>query len=450
MKIHCIAVDNGIELSVNERKYNVEFPSEIWKDFPAGLKKSYVASYAFLKSLHLPQMLNENTIEFNTMYPMFKNSIQHCLLNSVAFTSDVDGASSGERIRNFINLQMSFGGFETSYPSYENGLDERAVLSISFGKDSLLTYALAEELNLEPELFMSLDNDLPVENRYKTGIVRRFEAMTAKKVYTVINNTSVIHRYKYWNSPKTEWGFGHLITEYCLNALPFMHSLRARYLLIGNEKSCDDSYVNSDGYLSYPVYDQSSEWLLELTRMTKAFTNNQAQVMSLIEPLHDLAVMRILHKRYPKIGEHQMSCFPDENEYGQENYWCCHCSKCARSYILLLANNIDPKSVGFKTNMLKRSFKNLFSVYSVKADGGSAVGYDACGCGRDEQLFAFYLACRNGAKGELIDDFRGSLFDEASEREDEFHKKYYGIHDSRTLPRRFLRPLHAIFREELG
>ncbi|MBN2422837.1 hypothetical protein JXB41_06425 [Candidatus Woesearchaeota archaeon] len=452
MKINCKFDSKGIVLSVNEIKYALEFPSEVWMNFPIEHKKIFADNYAFLKSLHLPRFFEDyEKIEYKTSFPLFKSQIYNCMLNNLAFSADVDNASSAEYIKGFLNLEFGFNGYKKdSLPDYKEELQEKAVVAMSFGKDSLLSYGLAKEIGLEPVPIMSVDNDCPVENKYKINISKIFSKETGTKIGLITNNTSLIHRPKYWKIPNTEWGFGHLITEYVFNTMPFAHYLNSKYIVLGNEKSCDDSYINKEGYLSYPVYDQSSEWLLELTKFAKSMTNNQMQVISLIEPLYELAVLKILHNRYPELGKYQMSCFPDENEYGKHHYWCGACSKCARIYILLRANKILPKRIGFKTDMLDMKHKNLYSIFGVEKKEGASVGYDTSGCGRDEQLYAFYLAYKNGAKGKLIDLFKKEHLHEAKEREEEFYKKFYGIHKSKTIPEHILTKLIPIFKEELG
>ncbi|MBU0758192.1 MAG: hypothetical protein KKF44_09045 [Nanoarchaeota archaeon] len=450
MRIDCIETDNGVQLIIDQKKLNLEFPKEIWTSFPAEHKKLFVDNYAFLKTIHIPQFLDRHEkIEFSTLEPFFKNSIFHCMMSNIPFCADVDNISTTEKIRNFLNLEFRFAGASRPLPAYPEKMRDAAVISMSFGKDSLLTYALAKELGFDVTLAMSDDNDCVQEMIYKLAIAKKFSTEFNEKVWIIKNNTSLIHRYKYWNVPKTEWGFGHLLTEYCYNMIPFAHFSKANHIMIGNEKSCDDTYMNKEGYTSYPVYDQSSFWTLQLSKMTKSMTGNQLQVISLIEPLYELAIIKILHNRYPEIGKHQMSCFSDENEYGKQHHWCGHCSKCARIYIFLKANNILPERIGFKNDMLMDKHKHLYSIFGVEKKEGASVGYDASGCGRDEQLYAFYLACNNGTKGELIDLFKKTYFNEAKNRAAELHKTYYGIHESRTIPAEILVRLKKIFNEEL-
>ena len=71
--------------------------------------------------------------------------------------------------------------------------------------------------------------------------------------------------------------------------------------------------------------------------------------------------------------------------------------------------------------------------------------------GRDEQLFAFYLAAKRGSKGGLIEDFKKSpLFQEAKEREEELQKTFCTLHTSISVPKELRNIVNSIYKEELS
>ncbi|MBI1731981.1 MAG: hypothetical protein HYR49_04335 [Gammaproteobacteria bacterium] len=433
MRIGCDVTDTGLELRVDGRRFSVHFPREIWQGFPH--REAFADNFAYLKTLHLLQMLNrDEPLDFDTAYPLFRHQIFSALLNNISFCADVDGVSTAENIRRFMALEIRFHDQRTRVPAGGRALGERAALNMSFGKDSLLSYAVARELGLRPLLIMSVDNDGPREYAYKRDLATRFCAEFGETVHVIENNTGVIHRFEYWGTPYTEWGFGHLITEYAIYALPFAFAHDARYVLLGNEKSCDDTYQNRDGFKAWPVYDQSSEWGLELSNIARGLTASPMTVMSLIEPLHDLAITKILHSRYPDVAKYQMSCFPDENDYGRNAHWCGHCTKCARNFIFMHANGIDPGSVGLRTDMFQQECLDNFALLRGAKKGIPTVGYDATPCGRDEQLFALFLAHEHGARGPVMDVFRSSFLSEAEQRRDELQQRFFSVHPARTIP----------------
>ena len=115
-------------------------------------------------------------------------------------------------------------------------------------------------------------------------------------------------------------------------------------------------------------------------------------------------------------------------------------------YLLIKASGFDPKTVGLTRNMFTKECRNYFSLF-----GGSSVNtYALTGRGRDEQLFGFYLAWRNGDRSDLVQEFEDRFLDEAREREDELYKTFFGIHDSITMPCHISEEVVSIYKEVLS
>ncbi len=448
MRIGCDVTDTGLELRLDERHFSVHYPRDVWQAFPH--REAFADNFAFLKTLHLPWMLHQTmALDYETSLPLFRHNIFMAMMNNISFCADVDGISTADELQRFMAQEISFANHRTRTPVGSKPLTERAVVNMSLGKDSLLTYAIAKELGLEPVLYISVDNDCPREYAYKADIAARFSAEFGETVQVVENNTGVIHRFEYWGTPYTEWGFGHLITEYAMHAMPFAYANDARYILLGNEKSCDDTYVNRDGFKAWPVYDQSSEWGLELANIARGLTASPMTVMSLIEPLHDLAIIKILHTRYPEVAKYQMSCFPDENDYGKNAHWCGHCTKCARNFVFMKANGLDPRRVGLNTDMFQSECLDYFALLRGAKKGIPTVGYDATPCGRDEQLFALYLAHERGATGPVMEVFEATFLPEARQRRDELHERFLTVQPARTILAPLLDPVIKLYAQAL-
>jgi hypothetical protein len=96
--------------------------------------------------------------------------------------------------------------------------------------------------------------------------------------------------------------------------------------------------------------------------------------------------------------------------------------------------------------MLDSEMRDYYSLF-----GGSDVQtYALTGRGRDEQLFAFYLAWRNGDKSSLVNEFASRFLDEAQAREDELYKTFFGVHKSITLPKKINDRARSIYKEVLS
>jgi hypothetical protein len=326
--------------------------------------------------------------------------------------------------------------------------ENSSVVSFTFGKDSLLTLAILKELDFENHPVWVEEEGAPIENKFKRRLIKKFKEQFDIKIERIYNETVLLHSYHYLGiSKERQYSLSHLLTEYAFLMIPYLYNYRSKYIFFGNEQSCNISFISDSGFKCYPVYDQSVEWMAEINKMMNIFLKNKFYVSSIVEPLHDLAIVRILYRRYPELAKYQYSCFPDETMINNFKRWCCHCSKCARLYIIFKALNINTKKVGFKNGMLTQNHKSYYSIFGVNVND---CDYDVSGVGRDEQLLAFYLAHKNKVKGELIDEFKKRFLDEAKEREDELYKKFFSVHKSLTLPKKIKRKVISIFKEELN
>ena len=162
MDIDCAVTDTGLELRIDGTPFPLIFPKEEWKTFPD--KELFADNYAFLKVLHLPHMLGRwEALDFRTAYPLFKHQFQAAVLNNIPFCADLDGSSTAEELKRFMALDFRFRDYRVKQPQARPVLAERAVLNMSFGKDSLLTYAVARDIGLPLVLVMSVANDFPLE-----------------------------------------------------------------------------------------------------------------------------------------------------------------------------------------------------------------------------------------------------------------------------------------------
>ena len=245
--------------------------------------------------------------------------------------------------------------------------------------------------------------------------------------------------------PKSEYGWGLQNTEYTLEFIPYAYALQGKYILFGNEQSTAETYYNDEyNWKVYPCYDQTHEWTVQLNQITNMITAITVLTGSLIEPLMDMMIQRILIRRYPEYAKYQMSCFT-ENEAGRDYHWCQECNVCAKMYLLSVASGMDPKKIGFTKNMLERKNKNLFTIFGKKSN----LPYLNSGLGHKEQIFAFYLASKNSSSGDLVSEFRESkLFDEAKEQEEDLRKIFLKIYDSISVPQELKQNVYSIYKEE--
>jgi hypothetical protein len=437
--------EDDISVEVDSASFSVTFPKGSLKNYPEPAKKILAENLAFASTMHLPFLMDRNTIIYHMRKPLAKELIEEGFRLSLPATAFLKSQKTSELIERFSKFRYFFEEEAPSkYTLYREDFTDKAVLPFSFGKDSLLTYAICREIGIKT-VPVYIKEPLTIwENYFKEELSKKFSEEFGEKVLFIDNGLGALREPDKGLEERGWYGWELQLTQIGLMLIPIAYVEKASYVFFGNEKSCDEGFFDGEGFWCNPVYEQSSEWILKFREIVKTLGVENITIGSLIEPLYELAIIRILHNRYPDVAKYQMSC--GENIEPRKSRWCGNCSKCARIYIFLLANNVDPKKLDIPTNMLELKYKSLFSLFN---GGRGNYGYDSSRIGRDEQLLAFLLAYRNGYEGDLIDLFKKMYLEEAKRREEELKKKFFGVHPAKTTPEELKDKVLKIFRKEL-
>lgn len=440
-------LENGFEIEFDSKTYLNEYPEGIWKKTPEKIRSFLVDNLALATTMHLGMIYAENKyISYNTSRPFLESYFNQNFIFDLPSCAEVDDKSIPDELKKFLHIQFSFKDQIIKQPG-NNPVENpfRALIGMSFGKDSLLTYAIADEIGLDPEMIYVVEQSLTYEQKHKLNLAKKFKNEFGKELHVLKHETGKLRDYEYLRLAKSEYGWGLQNTEYALEFIPYAYSLQGKYILFGNEQSTSETYFEDKyNWKVYPCYDQTHEWTVQLNQITKMITANTVQTGSLIEPLMDMMIQRILIRRYPQYAKYQMSCFT-ENESGRDYHWCQECTVCAKMYLLCVASGMDPKKIGFTKNMLEKDNKSLFTIFG----GKSNLTYLNSGLGRKEQLFALYLASKNTTNGQLLEQFKESqLYSEAKEQEEDLRKIFMKIYDSISVPNELKYDIYSIYKEE--
>ncbi len=433
--------DEGMALSVRKNTYHLRYPHHRWNSISASMQESLRAHLALISTMHLPLICNEHTISYNTSIPLFESLFYENMIYDIPSCTAFNSQETSEVMRQFMNIDFTFDSLDAEIPTCSYDVKDNVVIPFTFGKDSLLSFALADELHLSSTLVHIEEPAFAEEMIFKDKLAKQFHHEFKIPVERLLHKTGLLRDMNHLKVKKKEFGWGHQTTEYSILMIPYLVSEHAQLILFGNEQDNNYFVFDNEGFICYPSFDQSSRWTRQQNAMVKTLTDNRAGVSSFLEPLNDYAILKVLHHRYPHYAKYQMSCF--SNHRGMR--WCQECSKCARSYVNLLAAGAQTKQLGISRNMLDKKYRNYFTIFS----GAKLNGFDASDVARDEQLFSFYLALKNGAKGYLMDEFRKQFWKEVVHREDELREKYYAIHTPSTIPAEFKSDILSIFKEEL-
>ena len=449
LQIYSKITNTGMEISFRDTSYPIKYPTQVWKTTPKETQTALKDNLTLATTMHLPLIFDSTKIFYHSALPLLEPYFIQNFIKDIPSCTEVDGTNTDEIIRKFFNIEYQFQDSNIVYPSNQPvESPSKALVGTSFGKDSLLTYAVANEIELEPEMIYIIEQSMTYEQKHKTELAKHFKNEFGKKLNILKHETGKFRDYPYLGVPFTEMGWGLQTTEYALELIPFAYALNAKYLLFGNEQTAASTYMDAkERWTVHPCYDQSHRWTIHIDQITQTFSGRSVNTGSVIEPLMDMMIQYILAHRYPEIAKYQMSCFT-ETEAGENYHWCHECSICAKMYLMCVGSGIDPKKIGLKKNMLETKYKRFFTLFGGKS---ITMTYAHTKVGIDEQLFAFYLAAKRGIKGGLIEEFKKSpLYEEAKEREEELRKTFCSLHTSISVPKELKNKVNSIYKEELS
>ncbi len=420
---------NSIEITIDKKKYRIDYPDNIWGKFNKQLHKMFADNLTYAVTWHMA-LIEKRPVVYHFDHPVVEPLFFKLLMYSIPMNIYVSKKQSlTSLIRSFYNASYitEFKSLNHFYVEHQkrSKLNETALLLFSFGKDSLLTFALLNELRVKSTIMFMEEPQSKYENIQKRKLVKKF-----------------LHSFKYdvdffpisfghiRQNAGVYWGWDIILSQYILMLIPYCFYYRAKYIFLGNEQSCNSYTVHRNGFFINPVFEQSVKAMQILQDIPKLFSI-KTHLGSIIEPIHEIFITQLLHRRYPKIASFQTSCFL-ESHHAKKRRWCGNCEKCARMYIFFKALQIDPFTVGFDSNtMLSIHKKHLYTLFQntkeTSAFGGSGIG-------KDEQLLAFYLAYLNGTRGDIMKEYKKRYHQEAHKRRFELINTYFGIHSSLTLP----------------
>ena len=254
--------------------------------------------------------------------------------------------------------------------------NQYAILS-SGGKDSLLTYGLVKEIGVPHPVFINeagrhwftAVNSYRYYRQEEPNTVkpwcnsdRVFNWMLKHMKFIKPNYASIradIYPIRLWT-----------VAVFLFGVIPVARKRNIGNILIGNEFDTTEM-ASEQGIDHYNgLYDQSIYFDRALTRYydQKGWHIRQ---FSLLRPLSELLIMKILVKRYPELQMHQISCHAAHDRDGRM-YPCGKCEKCRRIVGMLTALDEDPERCGYSQEQIKHSMNQLASRSVKQIDSDAA------------------------------------------------------------------------------
>jgi creatinine amidohydrolase/Fe(II)-dependent formamide hydrolase-like protein len=239
-----------------------------------------------------------------------------------------------------------------------------AVLS-SGGKDSLLSFALLRKLGYQVHPIFINESG----RHWFTALnAYRHFAANVRNTARVWTNSDRLFTWMLRHLPFVRKDFSRIradqypirlwtVAVFLFGALPILRKRGIGRLIIGDEFDTTQR-MSYKGITHYDgLYDQSRYFDNALTRYFDRKGWGMSQ-FSLLRPLSELLIEKILTERYPELQTLQVSCHATHKE-GERVHPCGRCEKCRRIVAMLVALDADPADCGYKQEQIDLCLKNL-------------------------------------------------------------------------------------------
>jgi hypothetical protein len=252
-----------------------------------------------------------------------------------------------------------------------------AVLS-SGGKDSLLSFGVINELGYETHPIYVNESG----RHWYTALnaYRYFKKQYPQQTSRVWTNADRIFNWMLHHLPFIRQDFARFradeypirlwtVAVFIFGALPILRKRGIGRMILGDEydttrKMKHLGLVHYDG-----LYDQSRYFDNALSRYYES-KGWKVRQFSILRPLAEMLIEKILVERYPDLQRHQVSCHATHIEI-KRVYPCGSCEKCRRIVGMLLALGADPKRCGYNKAQIS-SVLNELSNTNLRQDAASA------------------------------------------------------------------------------
>ncbi len=272
-----------------------------------------------------------------------------------------------ERRRSYLQAEIEFpDAVATVAPGgWSTGSTVPAVLA-SGGKDSLLSYGLLDELGLAPHSVFVNESGrhwYTARNGY-----RHLRDSVPERTARVWTSSDRVFNWMLRQLPFIRPDFADVradeypirlwtVAVFLFGALPVLRARGLGRLVIGDE--FDTSVrLRHEGVPHYDgLFDQSRRFDERLTRyfVDKGWGVRQ---FSLLRPLSELLIQRLLGERYPELHRHQVSCHATHIE-DERTRPCGRCEKCRRIVGMHLALGLDATACGYSEAQVERCLAEL-------------------------------------------------------------------------------------------
>jgi hypothetical protein len=118
--------NDGFVVNFNKDNFSVKYPKNIWHNFSDEMKDFFMDNYLFLKSIHLPLILDVNDVKLNTSQPLLKSFFLSMQFMDIPNISDFEGTNPEKYFKRFFNSNFEFANQEVKHPCLDINADENS------------------------------------------------------------------------------------------------------------------------------------------------------------------------------------------------------------------------------------------------------------------------------------------------------------------------------------
>lgn len=236
---------------------------------------------------------------------------------------------------------------------------------LSGGKESLLSYGILNEIGLETHPVFINESGRHWYTALNSYRYFRENIPNTARVWT---NSDRVFSWMVRHLPFIRGDFVNLraddypvrlwtVAVFLFGVLPLLRKRKAGYLVIGDEYDTTRK-VEYEGIPHFDgLYDQSRFFDRDITEYFARKAWNVRQ-FSIVRPLSELLVLRILVERYPELQMQQVSCHMASIKE-EKAYPCGKCEKCHRIVGMLKALGADPTRCGYTEDQIGQCLVRL-------------------------------------------------------------------------------------------
>ena len=290
----------GLLFRQGRKRCELAWPRGMWRKLPARFREVLGDHLAHLLTIDLPLAAGAEGVEINRARPCFWGEFNTLMLGSIPQAAGTRPRSTTRVLKAFRGIHYRFTTDVPKVPPRRTWKTKpRAVVLFSEDKGSVASLGLARDMGLDPVAVYVDDTVSPGERRIQRSRLEMLKRMGIP-AEVVTNEVERLIEPGGRKRGGVRLGPMHRVTASVFLALPVAHALGARYIILGNPQAVNLPFVNQEGFYTYPCFDRTSSWTMQMDGMMRMLTGGGVRVLSLVEPLTLAAVTKLILSHYPQ------------------------------------------------------------------------------------------------------------------------------------------------------